>query len=91
MTDGRIDVRRAADDLAARLPGPLAPLARIAYNYAWSWQPGGRELFAGLDPERWMLTQHNPVRQLQEASPAALRAAAADPDLVGARTVTGVG
>jgi len=26
--------KAAAADLAARLPSPLAPLARIAYNYA---------------------------------------------------------
>lgn len=84
MDDGRINVRRAADELAARVPGPLAPLARVAYNYAWSWQPGGDELFAQIDRERWELVLGNPVRLLQEASGQALRRAAADPALVSA-------
>jgi starch phosphorylase len=78
MNDGREDVRRAAEDLAERLPEPLAPLARLAYNYRWSWLPGGAELFAAVDPERFALTNQNPVRLLQETSAAALRRAAAD-------------
>jgi glycogen phosphorylase len=84
VTDGQIDVRRQADELAAKLPGPLAPLARVAYNYAWSWQPGGHDLFERIDPERWELTHRNPVRQLQEASPASLRAAAEDRPFIAA-------
>ena len=55
-------------------PTPLAPLARIAYNYRWSWLPGGHELFRAVDAERFALTAQNPVRLLQEASGA--RAAA---------------
>ena len=35
------DIRRAAEDLAGRLPPALAPLARLAFNYRWSWLPGG--------------------------------------------------
>ena len=40
--DGSSDMARAVDRLARRLPEPLYPLARIAYNYRWSWTPGGR-------------------------------------------------
>lgn len=40
--DGSRDIERAANDLAARLPEQLTPLARIAYNYRWSWTPGGQ-------------------------------------------------
>ena len=54
MTAGHHDLQRAADALAARIPGPLAPLARLAYNYRWSWTPGGPELFSGIDPARSM-------------------------------------
>ena len=78
MNDGREDVRRAAEDLAERLPDALAPLARLAYNYRWSWLPGGPELFAAIDPERFALACQNPVRLLQEVSNATLRRAAAD-------------
>ena len=35
LADGSEDVDRASADLAARLPAPLAPLARLAYNYVW--------------------------------------------------------
>ncbi len=75
MNDGVQDVRRAADELAERLPSSLAPLARLAYNYRWSWLPGAPELLRSIDPERFELCLRNPVRLLQEASPRALRAA----------------
>ena len=78
MNDGREDVRRAAEDLAERLPDALAPLARLAYNYRWSWLPGGPEVFSAIDPGRFTLACQNPVRLLQEVSAATLRQAAAD-------------
>jgi glycogen phosphorylase len=81
VNDGSSDAARAVVDLAERLPAALAPLARLAYNYRWSWLPGGRELFAAIDPERFALCGENPVRLLQEASNGALRGAAADPAL----------
>jgi starch phosphorylase len=68
--------------LAARLPKPLAPLARLAYNYRWSWLPDGHDLFRQIDPARWELTLENPVRLLQEAPAEALERAAADSSLV---------
>ncbi len=79
---GQSEVQDAAADLAARLPPPLAPLARIAYNYAWSWLGGGHELFRAVDAERFELCARNPVRLLQEASGPALRRAAQDDDLL---------
>ena len=75
---GAEDLRRAADQLAARLPYALAPLARLAYNYRWSWLQGGPGLFKAVDPHRWELCGHNPVRLLQETSTAALERAATD-------------
>jgi starch phosphorylase len=80
--DGAEDLRRAADELAERLPAGLQPLARVAYNYRWSWAPGGHELFSAIDAERFERCARNPVALLQEASARALRAAAADADLV---------
>ena len=73
---------RAAADLAERLPEPLAPLARLAFNYRWSWLPGAPELFASIDAERFDLCSQNPVRMLQEASGRVLRRAASDQALV---------
>jgi starch phosphorylase len=80
--DGREDVRRAAGDLAERIPAALAPLARLAYNYRWSWLAGGPELFRRVDPDRFELCCQNPVRLLQEASSRVLRRAAGDAQLL---------
>src|SRR3954447_6221890 len=83
MRRGEADLDRAAAALAWRLPEPLAPLARIAYNYRWAWMPGGSELFRSIDQRRWRLVSGNPVRLLQEASTEALTRAADDPELLG--------
>ena len=72
--DGRRDIRAAVDELAHRLPEPLRPLATLAYNYRWSWLPGGPQLFAAIDPERFELSGRNPVRLLQESPAQTLRA-----------------
>ena len=72
----------ASGELAERLPQALAPLARVAYNYRWSWQPGGPEIFSAIDRERFELCQQNPVRLLSEASTRALHRAATEPALV---------
>ena len=82
MSDGREDIRRATAELADRLPDALAPVARIAYNYRWSWLAGGPELFASIDPDRFALTLQNPVRLLQETPNSALRRAATDDALL---------
>jgi starch phosphorylase len=80
-TPGASDLRQAADQLAARLPTLLAPLARLAFNYAWSWTPDGNSVFEVIDPHRWQLCQRNPVRLLQETPTPYLDRAAADPEL----------
>jgi len=76
------DLERAAASLAQRLPEPLRPLARLAYNMRWAWMPGGDELFASIDRERWLRCRANPVRLLLEASHEALEAAASDDELL---------
>ncbi|MFZ0089325.1 MAG: alpha-glucan family phosphorylase [Solirubrobacteraceae bacterium] len=80
--DGREDIEHAAADLAERVPGPLAPLARLAYNYRWSWQPGGPELFRSVDADRFVICGQNPVRLLQESPARVLRRAAEDEQLL---------
>jgi starch phosphorylase len=80
--DGRADIQGAAGDLAERLPPALGPLARLAFNYRWSWTPGGPELFAAVDAERFELCGQNPVRLLQESPARVLRAAAESSELV---------
>jgi len=79
---GTEDIERAAAALAERLPDRLAVLARLAYNYRWSWVPGGSDVFRSVDAARWRTAGGNPVRLLQEAPGEALRRAAADDGLV---------
>ncbi len=66
--------------LLSRLPPALFPLGRLAYNYWWSWQPGGEEVFRAVDPDRWEACGHNPIRLLIESS--RLKEAAADQTLI---------
>src|ERR1700759_2755882 len=80
--DGQVDILAAAEDLAERIPDALAPLARVAYNYRWSWAPGGPELFRSVDSERFDLCMRNPVRLLQESPARVLKRAAQDVEVV---------
>ncbi|HAW10677.1 MAG TPA: alpha-glucan phosphorylase, partial [Chloroflexi bacterium] len=83
LLDGAADVEAAAASLADRLLARLAPFARIAYNYRWSWDPEARDLFQVIDPQRWELCNGNPIRLLTETSSAALQRAEDDPELIG--------
>jgi starch phosphorylase len=80
--DGRHDLERLAGELAERLPDALAPFAQLAYNYHWSWQAGGAEVFEAISPGRFAISNKNPVRTLLEASSAELHRAAADEGLI---------
>ena len=68
--------------LASRVPWRLAVLARVAYNYRWSWMEDGASIFREVDERRWRMCGNNPVRLLQEAAAESLLAAAADKHLV---------
>jgi starch phosphorylase len=80
---GSSDIQAAAAALRSRLPEPLAPLADLAYNYRWSWTPGGPELLCSIDPRRWELCLGNPVRLLSETPPARLEELASEQDFLG--------
>src|SRR6266540_1536571 len=64
------------------VPAALEPLRVLARNLRWSWHPPTQELFAAMDPEGWEASGHNPLRMLNEADPARLERAAADPELL---------
>jgi glycogen phosphorylase len=81
-TDGGRDLQRTAGELASRIPEALAPLAQLAYNYRWSWMPGGTDLFRDIDPRRFELCGQNPVRLLQEAPLPRLAGAAGDGEVL---------
>jgi starch phosphorylase len=82
MAAGDHDVVAAIAELADELPAPLAPLARAAYDYRWSWTIDGAATFAAIDPDRWERSGHNPLDVLRSASRARLEAVAADEALV---------
>jgi glycogen phosphorylase len=83
MFPGDHDIDRAVADLAAGLPEPLRPLARVAYNYRWSWSAAGAATFAAIDPERWARTGCNPRRLLTETHRSMLDRAAEDAGFLG--------
>jgi glycogen phosphorylase len=75
---GARETDERAAQLAWRLPPELAPLARIALDYRWAWDPDGPALFRSLDPHAWEINTQNPVRQLADLAPHAAEAAAGD-------------
>jgi starch phosphorylase len=74
VPDARDDIDRAVAELAERLPAPLYPLARLAYDYRWSWAPGGVALFRDLDPALWERSA-NPRATIDPRGPPARGAA----------------
>lgn len=83
MFPGDHDIDRAVAELAADLPEPLRPLARVAYNYRWSWSSTGAATFEQVDPERWARTGCNPRRLLTETHRSMLDRAAEDAEFLG--------
>jgi starch phosphorylase len=82
MFAGDHDIDRAVAELARLLPDALKPLARVAYDYRWSWSADGPALFKDVDAERWARTGRNPRRLLTEVHPSALQSAADDSQFV---------
>jgi len=66
---GAAEIAERVADLAEHLPDGLKPLASVAYNYRWSWLPGGEAVFREINPHRWELAGANPVRFLSDLWP----------------------
>ncbi len=64
------------------LPGSLDALEALAINLRWSWHPPTRDLFAAIDPDRWAVSGHDPVRLLGEVSAERLAELAEDQGFV---------
>ena len=80
---GDRDLQRAVVELAAVLPEPLQPLARVSYDYRWSWALDGASTFEAIDPERWVRAGFNPLRLLTETPRSTLALAAVSSEIVG--------
>lgn len=59
----------------------MAPFARLAYNYRWSWTPSAAGIFSRIDPYHWSSRGENPVRLMLEAPAEAIQSAAGDEGL----------
>ena len=79
---GAADLESRISVLAERLTPGLRPLARVAYNYRWSWAKDGPDVFRDINPHRWALSGENPVRFLGDLWPGTQEAAERDPELL---------
>lgn len=55
------------------LPERLHALEELAHNLWWSWTPGARDLFEGIDAELWGQSERNPIAFLDLLSVARIR------------------
>ena len=63
----------------SKLPQAIEPLQALAMNLRWSWDGRTRDLFRWVDPAKWEITGHDPVRLLGMVGLDRLEALAADP------------
>jgi glycogen phosphorylase len=75
---GTAEIQARIAELEGELSDALKPLARVAYNYAWSWHPDGDGVFREINPLRWATTGRNPVRFLTDLWPSTMRNADTD-------------
>lgn len=54
--------------VVSTLPERLLPLAEIANNLWWCWNPEAIELFRRIDPDTWVEVRQNPVQLLRTVS-----------------------
>jgi starch phosphorylase len=64
------------------LPENLQPLENISWNYFWSWNTGGSELFRELDWALWEKCEQNPRLFLREIEELRLWQKSTDPDYI---------
>jgi starch phosphorylase len=83
QANGLSDASFRSDFLINRdLPAELTALGPISMNYAWSWLPGGVELFRDLAPRLWDEVEQNPRRLLKCLNDLTLRQWSADTEYV---------
>ena len=69
------------DQLAARLPAALAPVARLALNLRWAWNHSTDRVWEALNAEVWLQTR-NPVLVLENTPRSRLEQLAHDAEFV---------
>jgi starch phosphorylase len=68
--------------LEERLPQAIAALARISYNYRWTWSHDGGAVFREMDTALWKRSGCNPRWLIETLPPRRLQELAADRSLV---------
>src|SRR5258706_14279970 len=63
----------------SELPLSIGPLAKLSWNYWWSWTEDGPAVFRDLDPEIWEEYEQNPRLLLAKTSEYRLAQMATDP------------
>jgi starch phosphorylase len=76
--DGSRDLARAISEMQERLPAPLAPLARLIFNYRWSWARGGAALLREMAPTLLARSGCNPRAMVEALPPRRLEELARD-------------
>ncbi|HWE80158.1 MAG TPA: alpha-glucan family phosphorylase [Gaiellaceae bacterium] len=79
---GATDLEARAALLAQKLSPGLRPLARVAYNYRWSWARDGEAVFRAINEQRWTLSGQNPVQFLNDLWPSTQEAVERNPELL---------
>lgn len=77
-----MDFRNVGNGSLGSLPQSLNRLPELAQNLWWSWTLEARQLFEGIDPTLWFLTNHNPVKLLSDVTPGRLTRLAEDPSFL---------
>jgi starch phosphorylase len=73
---------RADFSYSREIPENLKPLENISWNYFWSWNTGGAELFRELDWALWEKCEQNPRLFLREIEELRLWQKSTDPDYI---------
>ena len=64
------------------LPKRLHALEELSRNLWWSWNPGARDLFEGIDPALWAASDRNPIAFLDKLSVERLKELEHDPNFL---------
>lgn len=66
LKDNQINLKRIF--IKSELPEVLSPLRDLAQNLWWSWNFEATNLFAELNPKKWVASNYNPIEILDNLS-----------------------
>jgi len=69
-------------ELQQKLPPRISRIAELVFDLWWSSSEEARSLFRSISRPYWWMSDHNPIRLLQEVSPGRLQALANDEEFL---------